>query len=291
MHHIRGYSSVGILALVIGLAAAGPARAAFHFWGVKEVFTNFDGTVQFIELFTNQPSESFVQGHVLTVMSDTNTASFTLNSNVGSNTANRHMLFATPGFAALAGGVTPTFTIPANFIKPDANSITVTWSSGFDTLTFPGSQLPKNGVHSLTDAFPIPGTGTSLSVGVNSPTNFNGAGGSVNVPIPGDTDVDGKVDVADLGTLATNWQTSGTRAQGDFDGSGFIDVNDLGLLATNWQVGVTAATSASHPTLADALARFGLGAAPVPEPAAGVVPAVALICRRRWRGRTHRVSA
>lgn len=53
-------------------------------------------------------------------------------------------------------------------------------------------------------------------------------------PIPGDADLDGSVDVVDLGILATNYgATSGkTWADGDFSGDGAVDVVDLGILAT-----------------------------------------------------------
>jgi hypothetical protein len=54
----------------------------------------------------------------------------------------------------------------------------------------------------------------------------------------GDTNRDRKVDVADLGNLATNWQQiNRTFSQGNFDYSpaGAVDVNDLGILASNWQ--------------------------------------------------------
>ena len=33
------------------MLAASPALAAFHLWQVKEVFSNSDGSVQFIEMF------------------------------------------------------------------------------------------------------------------------------------------------------------------------------------------------------------------------------------------------
>jgi hypothetical protein len=54
----------------------------------------------------------------------------------------------------------------------------------------------------------------------------------------GDIDLNAKVDVADLGILATNWQDPGYWPIGDFDHSGTVDINDLGLIATNWQQGV-----------------------------------------------------
>jgi hypothetical protein len=85
--------------------------------------------------------------------------------------------------------------------------------------------------------------------------------------------------VADLGKLASNWQTSAVWTGGDFDYSGFVDVADLGMLASNWQAGVG---SPLAPTPAEALASFGLPAA-VPEPASGVIAAAAQVALRRRR--------
>ena len=54
--------------------------------------------------------------------------------------------------------------------------------------------------------------------------------------LAGDANHDRKVDVTDLGILATNWQGTGkTFSQGDFNYDGVVDVTDLGILATNWQ--------------------------------------------------------
>jgi autotransporter-associated beta strand protein len=80
----------------------------------------------------------------------------------------------------------------------------------------------------------------------------------------GDLNLDGQVDVADLGTLATNWQSSGNWGQGDFTYDGVINVADLGELATNWQQGVG---NPLGPTLDSALASLGLARTAVPEPA------------------------
>jgi hypothetical protein len=55
----------------------------------------------------------------------------------------------------------------------------------------------------------------------------------------GDANLDGQVDVTDLGRLATNWQLSSRRwTQGDFNYDLTVNVTDLGQLATNWQLGV-----------------------------------------------------
>jgi chitinase len=55
----------------------------------------------------------------------------------------------------------------------------------------------------------------------------------------GDANLDGQVDIGDLGLLAGAWQQSGkTWFDGDFTYNGTIDIGDLGLLAGNWQKGV-----------------------------------------------------
>jgi autotransporter-associated beta strand protein len=97
----------------------------------------------------------------------------------------------------------------------------------------------------------------------------------------GDANLDGQVDITDLGLLATNWQTAGVWGTGDFDYSDFVDITDLGMLATNWQLGVG---DPLRPSLSEALASVGLTGVAVPEPASiGLlaVGALALGTRRR----------
>jgi hypothetical protein len=95
--------------------------------------------------------------------------------------------------------------------------------------------------------------------------------------VAADADVDGDVDVNDLGILASNWQTTNDFVNGDFDFSGFVDVNDLGILASNWQVGV-----GGGPSLQEAMAQVGLGNVAIPEPAAlALLPLGLALARRR----------
>jgi hypothetical protein len=90
---------------------------------------------------------------------------------------------------------------------------------------------------------------------------------------PGDANLDGQVDVADLGILASQWQASGFWTDGDFDNNGLIDVGDLGILATHWQDGVE--------PFGVEIARLLPGVS-VPEPALlGALPAIQLLARRR----------
>jgi parallel beta-helix repeat protein len=54
--------------------------------------------------------------------------------------------------------------------------------------------------------------------------------------LPGDANLDGKVDISDLYVLAINWQgTNKVFSQGDFNLDGKVDSIDLGILAANWQ--------------------------------------------------------
>jgi len=61
--------------------------------------------------------------------------------------------------------------------------------------------------------------------------------------IPGDADFDNKVDVVDLGILATNYGMTSwaTWSKGDFNGDSKVDVVDLGILATNYGTGTSGA--------------------------------------------------
>jgi uncharacterized delta-60 repeat protein len=83
---------------------------------------------------------------------------------------------------------------------------------------------------------------------VLAPGVFNGSGtamtadyGTSFVTLGGDANCDGRVDIVDLGILATNWQQPlATFGHGDFDLNGIVDIGDLGILATNWQKALAA---------------------------------------------------
>jgi hypothetical protein len=84
--------------VVLCAAAALPARASFHVFGVNEVYSNPSGTVQFIELHDRFGAdfEGFFNG--VTIVSGANT--YTFPSNLPSQqTANTFVLLGTPGYA------------------------------------------------------------------------------------------------------------------------------------------------------------------------------------------------
>jgi hypothetical protein len=259
-------------------AISASSQAAFHLWAIKEIFSNHDGTVQFVELFTAAPGETALNGHTLEATSDGVLKTFTLNHNVAFPTTNKHLLFATAGFGSLAGGVTPDYVpLPANFFNPNAANISISWAHGTDIAAFTGSLLPKDGVNSLTDSNTTPGGPDSFAAGVNSPTNFAGAAGSVNVPPPGaspaDFTGDGSVNGADLAAWRTGFGTSvgATMMQGNADGDGDVDAADF--LVWQQELG-------GSPVIASTAA--------VPEPTAGILATSAALgaasLRRRRRG-------
>jgi autotransporter-associated beta strand protein len=83
----------------------------------------------------------------------------------------------------------------------------------------------------------------------------------------GDANLDGKVDIGDLGLLAGAWQQSGkVWFDGDFTYNGTVDIGDLGLIAGNWQKGV--GSGQLLVSFDEALAQFSaFEGVVVPEPA------------------------
>jgi hypothetical protein len=161
-------SLTGCLALCAAIFLPVTARAAFHLWDISEIYSNSSGSVQFIELFTGSFGQTLTSGTQIT----SNTHTFTFSSNITTppDTNGRHLLLATAGFGALAGGVTPDFTIPSSFFSPLGDHITYQGAAGNKTF----GPLPTDGVLSLT-------YGRVTGPAANSPTNYAGMTGSVHL--------------------------------------------------------------------------------------------------------------
>lgn len=134
-----------LLAALLGICAL-PARAAYHLFRIDQVYSNSDGSVQFVVMreSTGTNNENRWVGVTLTTTNRFGVAKeITFPSNIGSQTANRSVLVATPGFAAL-GLVTPDFTMPARFIPIDGGTLDF---AAIDRITLP--PLPIDGVLSV----------------------------------------------------------------------------------------------------------------------------------------------
>ncbi len=121
-------------------------------------------------------------------------------------------------------------------------------------------------IHSEDEALPGATSGADLALNVLAA-----------VAMPGDLNLDNKVDGFDLFTLAGNLNAPAVGwADGDFDGSGFVDQADVQALAANWLFGTTAPSSPEF----DAL----LAELTAPEPVSGALLLLSLTCllpRRR----------
>ena len=115
---MRNRFVAGALAVAIagaGLAISAPSRAAHHLWQIKQIFSNASGSVQFISLFTSDPTETGVGGFTVTSGGHV----FTFGSSLSGTTANKWILIATSNFAAEPGAVAPDYIIPGGFFSSE----------------------------------------------------------------------------------------------------------------------------------------------------------------------------
>ena len=150
------------------LFAASGAFAEFHLFQIEQLFSNADGTVQFVVLheFTGSNNENFWANHSLTSMhTGSPNQTVTFPSNLPSAaTANKRVLVASQGFAAL-GIVTPDYTMQNGFLPTNGGTVNY---AGVDSVTFPS--LPTDGVTAINRA------GQPIQ---NLATNFAGQSASV----------------------------------------------------------------------------------------------------------------
>jgi hypothetical protein len=135
------------LAAAVAIAAM-PAQAAFHLYRFDQIYSNSDGSVQYIVIRESGGTNNEIQmnGKLLVT---TNKAGVRKQFSFPANlpnipTANRSVLIATPGFAAL-GIVTPDYEIPARFIPTDGG--TLDYQNGTDNITL--AALPTDGAMSV----------------------------------------------------------------------------------------------------------------------------------------------
>lgn len=152
---------IGLIGLLGAVAVAPTARAAFHLYDVKDVFSNADGTVQFVELFTSANGQQFLNGHTIVASQAASTNTFNFGGTGPSLTASTHLLVATAGFQA-ACGIAPDFVMADGFLfDPDGS---VNFAEGTDVVSY--ASLPLDGETSLDYPGEVAGT--------NSPTNHAG---------------------------------------------------------------------------------------------------------------------
>ncbi len=144
------------------------ALAAFHLFTIDQIYSNADGSVQFVVMTCSAGcinGESFWAGQSFSSTGATASNSFTFPNNLPStSTAGKKVLIATQGFAAL-GIVAPDYTV-ANGFLPITNGRAN--YAGVDQLSY--AALPTDGANALY---------RDGTVRQNLATNFAGASASV----------------------------------------------------------------------------------------------------------------
>ena len=180
-----------LVALGLAIALRSPPACAFvHLWDFVEIFSNADGSVQFVEMSTVGASERVLTAAVVRSLASFQAGEpdFQFSRNLVGSTANRRLLLATQGFASSPGAVAPDFILPDDFFEIGGDTLTLR-SAGqlttvYDTLSWGpglGRPLPSDGILSLQRV----GSGPTLRFEAlpNSPTNFAGQTGAL-VPEP-----------------------------------------------------------------------------------------------------------
>lgn len=159
-----------LLSLCATLAWSATAWAGTHTWDVNEVFSNADGSIQFVELHeaNGTNGETGVGNQTLTTTGE----SFNMAAGaVAPPTGNKFYLIATPAFAALPGAPTPDVIIPAAnipFFNVAGDHVAY---AIYDNWVF--GAVPTNGTDSLNRL---------TGVAPNTPTNY--AGQTYAAPVP-----------------------------------------------------------------------------------------------------------
>ena len=169
--------------LIAGVALlALPASATYHTYQIDEIYSNADGTIQYVVLHeaAGMNGQNLLGGHGLLSTSAGATATYVFPGNLPGGscsyyectpaaTAGSHVLIATHSFVSL-GITTPDFVIPDGFLSTGGGTLSY---AGVDQWTY--GMLPTDGMNALF---------RDGSVRTNAATNFNGVTVSVTAPPP-----------------------------------------------------------------------------------------------------------
>jgi hypothetical protein len=177
------FRTISRIFAAIVLSASFSANASFHLWRITELYSNADGSVQFIELTAMAAGQQFIAGHRITSSQGGQIKTYTFPTNLPGDTAMgmagdgyygsnvdvefKTFLIGTQGFAAL-NLVTPDFVVPNGFLF--TTNGTVNFAENSDIRSY--ESLPTSGGLSYN------GNGVAM---LNSPTNF--AGGSATIAV------------------------------------------------------------------------------------------------------------
>ena len=151
-----------ICACLVTMLVTSLARADFATFVIDELYSNADGSVQYVVLREAQGTNgaNLLAGHALSATHAGVTKIFTFPTDLPSTTtANRRVLIGSNGFAALSP-IAPDYQMPDRFLPTDGGTVNY---AGVDQVTYP--TLPIDGSNALQ---------RSGAVAANLATNFAG---------------------------------------------------------------------------------------------------------------------
>lgn len=148
------------LALMLPVAA-GNAHASSHTWRIETLYSNADGTVQYVVLHESAGlgGQRFLAGKALTSTHAGVSKVLTFPVNLPSAaTGSRRLLIATPGFSSLAL-IASDYTMPARFLATDGGTLDY---AGVDAMSY--TALPTDGARALDrSGSVVPGVATNFA--------------------------------------------------------------------------------------------------------------------------------
>lgn len=150
------YKITSVLVFYLSCITFSPlAQANFHFWDIHSIYSNADGSIQYIQLVTAADGQSRLVGEIIESRNSDGSLrdTFTFINDISVSTMNRFLLLATPGFAALSGGIEPDFEIPVDFLSTDGGTVNFLGAGSF---VYTAAQLVKNGSQALGTVGLIP---------------------------------------------------------------------------------------------------------------------------------------
>lgn len=222
-----------IAVILLALGAALSAYGSFHTWKVNEIYSNADGSVQFIELKESSAANNQHQlpGHSIVCTGAGVTNTFNFPANLPSTaTANKFFIIGTSNLAVMPGGLKPDylFTNAGPFLSLTTG--TINFASGFDIVNY--TNPPSDGSGAM-----IRSGATMIAVTTNQPISFAPATNSL-VPLRISSIAQSGTDVVltfatatgTNGTAGPNYAVQSTNALGGTDWSTLTNLTGNGTI-------------------------------------------------------------
>lgn len=235
------------------MAPGSAVWANVHLWHIEELYSNAEGTLQFIEIDTTSINQQVFKtgGNDTRFISKTTGgavhATWFFPSNLSSYTlinGHRKVLVGTSTLAA-AASVTPDFSaavmgfLPEDFLLPEGGRIDM-FSPNWGTIHFANYPALEGGDQSYQVH--------DLAHDLNSPTNFANQTGfipGIQPELAGDYNDDGVVNMADYSVWRDTLGTADDSADGN--GDGMVDGDDYDLWQAAFGSSLGAAAAVPEP--------------------------------------------